>query len=76
MASILNHLQGLHTNLTKVIQEYPELATEYGHEPRDLASKYGSDHSRSASGTGSFFFRDKLIKDQNDITTKLKSALH
>ena len=63
-------VQNLHTNLTKTIQDYPDFSAELGVPKDNLKSSLNSAQKSLHS------FKDKLVKDQSDIKTKLRSTLN
>jgi len=64
---ILQYLQSMHDSLTRAIHEFPEFTTELSIDKKDNRS---SEFHSTAT-----FFKEKLLKDQSEISSKLKSAL-
>ena len=69
-SQIANLVQSLYTNLTKTIQDYPDFSTQLGASRDNLKGSLNSSQKSLRS------FKDKLVKDQSDIKTKLRSTLN
>ena len=69
MPQIHQVLQNLHTNLATTIQEYPDFSQEIGGPQSPFKDLKGKSQQLSTS------FKDKLVQDQSDLKTKLKSTL-
>lgn len=69
MSQIHTLLQGLHTNITRTIQEYPDFSSELG------VSRGQTSDLNSPPRKLNHSFKDKLVRDQSDIKTQLRSTL-
>lgn len=69
MPQIHQVLQNLHMNLATTIQEYPDFSQEIGGPQSPFKDLKGKSQQLSTS------FKDKLVQDQSDLKTKLKSTL-
>ena len=66
----LSHLQGLHTQLNKTLEDFPNFEVEKSRKPTATDSQ-----TQSPQPLGRSMFKDRLLRDQGDLTKKLRQSL-